>query len=292
MIQLVEHFKNKSSHSEWLRQQRWFVKARRDQERKEELADQMDDEFLSLATDVIMATQAQIKQFNTRLDSYEAKIDAYEANLNAYDTAIIKALNENQTKLDEVDKRLNKVEARLQGMRDHAYVIEDGRRVFKFKDGARVIDEFGGNVTRDEVDFDLVSGHHADTYLGDMAIRRNMLDTRAALSEDRNNLYQAQDELDAARDNLAEARGKLHAAREGIENEGLTVGEIEELEADLLDAMPASTLPTLPVSAMKHLSGVKNSATIPAAKDAFTANAAPAAALKTILPSPQFEPAG
>ena len=143
-----------------------------------------------------------------------------------------------------------------------------------------------------EVDFDLVISPTAEAFLAERAAKKNLLETRAALSEDRRNLHQAQDKLDAARDNLAEARGKLQAAREGIEREGLTVGEIEELESDLLDAMPPSALPTLPVSAMKHLSGIKNSATIPAAKDAFTANAAPAATLKTTSPSPQFEPAG
>lgn len=41
MMALREHFSrnDRSRHSEWLRQRKWFIKARQDQERKEEIAD-------------------------------------------------------------------------------------------------------------------------------------------------------------------------------------------------------------------------------------------------------------
>ncbi len=295
MIQLGEHFRSNelSRHSEWLRQQHWFVKARQEHDRKEDVADRLEDDFLSYATDAVMATQVQIEQFGARLNLYETKLDTYEANLNSYDAAIIRALTENRKLLDKMDTRLGEVGIQLQDMRDHASVIEDGRHVFKFEDGTRVVDEFGKNVTRDEVDFDLVSGPHAERYLSALTEQGELQEAHAAALEDRNKLHGAQDKLDAARENLSQAREKLQGARDGIEKEGLTVGEIEELEADLLDAMPPSTLPTLPISAVKHLSQIENSATIPSVKDAFAANATPATDMPQIKsPIPHFEPAG
>lgn len=104
MIQLAEHFKcdDKSRHSEWLRQQRWFVKARKDHERREEISDQLEEDALSLATNVIMATQIQIEEFELKLD--------------AYDEATVIALMENQEKLDDINRRLSEVEIRIQEM--------------------------------------------------------------------------------------------------------------------------------------------------------------------------------
>lgn len=295
MIQLGEHFRSNelSRHSEWLRQQHWFVKARQEHDRKEEVADRLEDDFLSYATDAVIATQVQIEKFGARLDLYETKLNSYEARLNVYDTAIVRALVENQTKLDEVDNQLSKVEVHLQDMLDHAHVMEDGRRVFKSEDGTFVIDEHSENVTREEVDFEQVSGTSAEAFLVEYEDKKNLLEARETLVEDRNRLHGAQDKLDAARENLSQAREKLQDARDGIEKEGLTVGEIEELEADLLDAMPPSTLPTLPISAVKHLSQIDNSVTMPSVKDAFAANATPATEMPQVNPPiPHFEPAG
>lgn len=52
---------------------------------------------------------------------------------------------------------MDEVNARIEILLSQAYVMEDGRRVFKTEDGAQVFDEFGEEVTRDKLDFDLIS---------------------------------------------------------------------------------------------------------------------------------------
>lgn len=138
MSQLGEHFgsDDRSRHSEWLQHQQWFIKARRDHERKEEAADNLQDDILALAAEVILATEIQIEEFKVKLD--------------AYDEATIIALMENQEQLDAIN-------AQLLSMLERAYVMDDGRRVFKTEDGTQVFDEFANEVTCDELDFDLIS---------------------------------------------------------------------------------------------------------------------------------------
>ena len=53
----------------------------------------------------------------------------------------------------------------------------------------------------------------------------------------------------------------------------MTVDELEAFDAELLDAMPPLTLPTLPASALKHLSGIENAADMPNVKAEFSTNA-------------------
>lgn len=78
-----------------------------------------------------MATPTQVEEFEIKLDSY--------------DEAIVTALMENQELLDAVRNEIT-------AMLSQAYVLEDGRRVFKTEDGTQVFDEFGTEVQADEVD--------------------------------------------------------------------------------------------------------------------------------------------
>lgn len=137
MIQLGEHFKtdDRSRHSDWLRQQRWFIKSRHEQVRRDDIADKQEQSMLSLAADAIMATEIQIEKFKVKLD--------------AYDEATIKALMENRQALDLVSTQLEE-------MLERAYVMEDGRRVFRTEDGTQVFDEFGQEVSRGELNPDLI----------------------------------------------------------------------------------------------------------------------------------------
>ncbi|WP_297339339.1 hypothetical protein [Pseudophaeobacter sp.] len=100
MVALGEHFnsEDRSRHSEWLRQQRWFIKARHDHQHRQEIADKLEDGVTSLAAEVVMASQSQIKSFEVKLDSY--------------DEATVMALMENQELIDAVQDRIASMLAR------------------------------------------------------------------------------------------------------------------------------------------------------------------------------------
>lgn len=256
MMALREHFSrdDSSRHSEWLRQREWFIKARQVQERRDEIADKQDDEFIALATEVIMATEIQLREFEARLDAYEARLDAFDDKLDAYDNAITKALIGNSERLALLEQQIAENEAVLSGMLVRAYVMEDGRRIFKSEDGSYVIDEHGAQVGRDEVDFNLVDGPTtAETFIEKLNRDKVLGAERDAALEERRRLHDAQAKVDDAREKSAEARTKLGEARDRVAEGGLTVRDIEDLDAELEEAMP-SDLPALPVAAVRNLS--------------------------------------
>lgn len=82
----------------------------------------------------------------------EEQIDIFKAELRVYDEAIIRALMANEKRLAAIDSDLN-------AMLADAYVLEDGRRVFKNSDGETVIDEFNQPVSPDEIDPDFIPDH-------------------------------------------------------------------------------------------------------------------------------------
>lgn len=144
MLRLGEHFagKDQGHHSEWLRQQRWFTKAREDNQRREKAQDRLDDDVVALASEAIMASSAQIKAFEVKLDRY--------------DEAAVQALMENQALLDAANER-------IEDLLGQAHVMDDGRRVFRTEDGHQVFDEKGVEVGRDELDPNVI-GPRAPTW--------------------------------------------------------------------------------------------------------------------------------
>ena len=267
MIQLGEHFisDDRNRHSIWLRQQRWFIKARQEHHRKEGIADKLDDEILSFAVEATVAAEIQIREFESRMDAYEVRLDNYDAKLEAHNTAITEALMENRELLDLLSERLLQVEIDLQGMLERAYVMEDGRRVFKSEDGVTVIDEFGETVDREVLDPNLVpnNGDTSERYMERFKFKQETLEIESNALANRQKLFDAADNIEELKEHSADARAKITEYRERIEDGGLTVEEIEGFDAELLDAMPPSTLPTLPASAMKHLSGIDNAPNAP-----------------------------
>nr|WP_306264927.1 hypothetical protein [Pararhizobium sp. IMCC3301] len=235
MVQLGDHFKDKKdSRINQAGQQRWFIKARQDRERREDVAEKLDDNILATAAETVMATQIQIEAFEAKLDSY--------------DEATVFALMENQAALDLITAQINDLLAR-------AHVMEDGRRVFKTEDGAQVFDEFGQEVGPEELDSDLIDATHPTW------------ESFSALDEQRSQLSQERQEL-------LEFQEKVDAARLEASEDGLTEERLEELDADLLDAMP-------PEIGM-HIVGYEPPSPSPAPDmtAAFAANAMPA-----IIPS-------
>ncbi|WP_306261321.1 hypothetical protein [Pararhizobium sp. IMCC21322] len=233
MVQLGDHFKDKNGNRiNQAGQQRWFIKARQDKQRRDDAAEKLDDNILATAAETVMATQIQIEAFEAKLDSY--------------DEATVIALMENQAAMDLITARINDLLAR-------AHVMEDGRRVFKTEDGAQVFDEFGQEVSPEELDSDLIDATHPTW------------ESFSALDEQRTQLSQEQQEL-------FEFQEKVDAARVEASEEGLTEKRLEELDAELLDAMP-------PEVGM-HIVGYQPPSPAPDMTAAFAAKAMPA-----IIPS-------
>ncbi len=147
-----------------------------------------------------MATATQIEKFEIKLDSY--------------DEGIVIALMENQELLDTVR---NDIAAMLA----QAYVLEDGRRVFKTEDGKQVFDEFGTEVQAGEVD------------------PLQIDDSRPSWEafSAKNDLEQS---LEAERAQIFEFQEKVDNARELIAEGEISEADLEALDADLLDAMSAT----------------------------------------------------
>lgn len=250
MDQLADHFRNKDRSLPGQGSQRhWFIKARQDQQRRAEIENKFEDEILGLAAEVAMATQVQIAEFRAKLDTY--------------DEATVIALMENQQALDLVNER-------LQALLDRAYVMEDGRRVFKTENGAQVFDEHGQEITPDQLDFDLIEPSHPswESYQPDFELGKS-------LRAERQGILDFQDRLDVARDKIAD--------------DDISKTDLEELDADLLEAMPSAVA--------THMPDYEPPAPTPNASAVFSANADPAkqvgiAPAAATQPNPVFDPMG
>lgn len=247
MIQLAEHFRSdsRSRHSEWLRQQRWFIKARQDKVRREENADKHMEGVADAASLIVVATEAELQRFEKKLD--------------VYDEATVIALMENQRALDLT-------QARLDLMLDQAHVIEDGRRVFKSQTGLFVIDEFGNEISPDELDADLIGDDKptAEQYLEGLHQKESLL-------QDRQKILEFQEKADDA--------------REKIQDGDLSKSELDELDAELADA--------LPVSVRNHVPGFDTAENAPNAKGEFQASShgqSQPVQSHAVKPTPGMEP--
>ncbi|MGX1499834.1 small-conductance mechanosensitive channel [Labrenzia sp. MBR-25] len=208
MTDLSHHFASDetSRHSEWLRQQRWFIKAREDQERRQREDDKFDNDMESLVSAALAATDEAIKEFTAKLDRY--------------DEATVMALMENQRQLDEVN-------AHIEEMLNQAFVMPDGRRVFLTKDRTQAFDEFGNAVSSDELDFNDITP--------DKPTWEQWLD-----------LAHQRDELTDERRDILEFQDKVDAAREKASSGKITEKELEELDDELAGAVPQSVRRHMP----------------------------------------------
>lgn len=167
-------------------------------DRKEDVEQQASD-VLDLAAVVI--TTAEAVQFRADLDRL--------------DTAAVAALQDNLERQALSCQRLDEMLAK-------AYVLPDGRRVFKTEDGMRVFDEFGDEVSPDIIDPGEIddSFPRAEPYISELKDFEAMKREQAEILE-----YQA----------------KLDEARERVNSGEMTREELdryhEELKAELPDAM-------------------------------------------------------
>lgn len=165
------------------------LKARKDKEEREKKADR-EDQFEDVLF-AVLATDQEIADFTVTLDTYDA--------------ATIEALQKN-------DEELNKAREQLTRLLDQAYVLPDGRKVFKTEDGSKVFDEHGLEVKDVEPD---------------------TIEPWRPKWETFNANVQAVDALSEERQQLVDYQTKLDEARERIENdeEPLTHDELEDLKA-------------------------------------------------------------
>jgi hypothetical protein len=183
------------------RQHQLAEKERR--ERKEQM-DSEASEFMDLA--MAMITIDDANEFRTELDTYDA--------------ATIAALQENERDLIRIQQRLDHYFAQ-------AYVLPDGRRVFKTEDGLRVFDEHG-----QELDSSVIDPAMIEDYRPRWEPVRSMLDRRDTLLEERADILDYQQKLDDA--------------RERLDGDDLTRGEYEQLRKDLKAEMPGAVRAQVP----------------------------------------------
>ncbi len=115
------------------------------------------------------AEEAALADFAFAVLASEMDIAAFAVKLDTYDTATVEALHDNEV-------ALAKVQEKLRVMLDKAYVLPDGRKVFKTEEGTRIFDENGAEVK----DFDPNRIEdwrpRAEAYLAGFEERRALLD--------------------------------------------------------------------------------------------------------------------
>lgn len=190
----------------WRREQDRFARAV-EERRKDKLEEnRIDEELVEFAASAILATAEDIDALRVKLDRYDA------------DT--VEALIENQKALDASRDR-------IEALLGKAYVLPDGRHVFKTEDGLRVFDEHGVEIKTEEIDPTLIEDWRPKY---EEFFAEKVTETR--LAEERGDLFEFQKKLDDA--------------RERLDDNNLTKGDIAEIEADLEQAMPLAVRRKLP----------------------------------------------
>lgn len=193
---LIEIFRQKAT-AKW-REDRAIQAMDRalDEKRDERRRDEEDQKFA--AEIEAIATQERIAAFREKLDRY--------------DTALVDALTENETRLGDVRKQREAMEAA-------AYRLPDGRCVFKTEDGRQVVDQNGAVLSPN-----VVSAESIPDGKPRWEAFRASGETEAHLTAEREDLHRFQKRVDEARDR--------------VDGGNLTAKKLEDLGADLDRAMP------------------------------------------------------
>lgn len=243
LIKLAQHFvsDDRSRHSEWLHQRKWFIAAKEQRLRKEKFEEKSEEAFMDFASSIIMATEADIKAFETKLDMYHE--------------ASTQALIDNQIAYELLQEQLLLIDARLEGIWKHANVMDDGRRVFLNSERSQAYDEFGTEISNDEYSYDNFAADHypVDSFLVDL--------------KERGKVHEAMKDNRIERDKIHAFEGKIEEAHERIEEGNISEEDLEEMDADLIEAMPDSVKANIP-----ELNLAENA---PAVQKSFSAHASP-----------------
>lgn len=208
MLKVMENFELQTLRSEELRDERekWFIAAREQQEQKDIRAEKTDDELFDLATAVILATVVEVQEFQAKLDTY--------------DEATVKALMQNQEAIEAV-------EARMADKLEHAYVMDDGRKVFKSEDGTWAIDSTGNRLDDSSNDIDSIP------------------QTKFTAEEFEADTLEL-NKLNIERRQILEYQEKLYHARERSNSDDFTKEELDELDNELEAEMPDAVKRQMP----------------------------------------------
>lgn len=144
-----------------------------------------------------------------------AEASVFRSDLDRLDTATVAALHDNL-------ERQSYAREQLDDMLDKAYVLPDGRRVFKTEDGMRVFDEFGNEVGPEIIDPDMIE---------DGAPRWEGYDAKKKVLK---SLEREQAEILAYQAKLDEARERLDSGKMTREEHDRFR---EELKAEMPDAV-------------------------------------------------------
>ncbi len=138
----------------------------------------------------------------------------WEERIERLETATVAALLDN-------DERLRRAQQALDDLENRAFVLPDGRRVYKTQVGDRVFDEQGNRILVSELDPRAISPERPDW----TAHRSIKAEHNAALAE---------------RQELLDYQAKLDQARDTLDDKALTADDLEALGADLESSMPAA----------------------------------------------------
>lgn len=149
-----------------------------------------------------------------------SEIEDFRLELSTYDAATVDAIQDNAEALEAV-------EAKLQPYLDQAFILPDGRRVFKTADGLEAYDENGKLLDVDVIDPNLIEDW------------RPRWETVKPIIEQRERLLQERDEL-------FDYQKKLDDARERLDTGEISRAEFNELRQSLKDQMPDAVREKIP----------------------------------------------
>jgi len=170
----------------------------REDDRRDQKRELQESDVGDIVDMVVMATIEQLADFSKELDRY--------------DTATVEAMMENRA-------RLEKVQAELEEMLGKAYVLPDGRRIFKSADGKRVYDENGVELKPEDIDPDLIESWRPrfEDYWKGREAEKSLMEERA---------------------DLADFDERVREARRRMEEGDLTSKDLEDIREDLAENAP------------------------------------------------------
>lgn len=189
------------------REQDRFLREADERRKDKNESGRLDEDFFEFAVSAMLASADDIEQLHAALDRYDA--------------LTVEALMENQ-------KALDASRGRIESMLGRAYVLPDGRRVFKTADGLRVFDEHGTELGADDIDPDAIE------------------DWRPRYEQFAEEVAQEQ-ALKTEREKLIEFQERIEAARQHLQSdEDLTKADLADIEAGLDASMPLAVARKLP----------------------------------------------
>jgi len=165
--------------------------------------------------DLVNIAQSSAQAAIERISDLESRIDQYK-----------------QLTIEEIQilqEKLDVLLANREAMLERAYVLEDGRRVFKTLDGSAVFDEFGKSVSSDIIDPALI---------GDERHRWEIFSDNEGYISSTGVLLQEKLEF---LDNLEELGEELDELKEALDQNNLTEDQLSDLEKRLESSIPEST---------------------------------------------------